>query len=374
MIMPAPKTIVSELADIWFAIQNWVASHTVQIGISVLSGIVLVALMMAAKRFGVWLLDRDRASGHWPQIVGKTLARTKIWFMIAVTMHVVALIGKAPADVAAPIRMIFVIAMGFQAAIWVRALILGLVERRAGQSDPNGGLESAVGIIRLLVTIGVFTLATILILANLGINVTGLLAGLGIGGIAIGLAAKGIFDDLFAALTILFDKPFRKGDVVRWDATVGTVENIGLKSSRVRATSGEEIVISNTNLLNKELRNFARLETRRISQPLALAPSLPVEQCAQVGQILEPAINACPGTRFIRCGLENFGPSSLEFTLVYDIAVEDQGEVLMMRDAVNLAILTAFASTGIRMAQANTPAAPATEEPAPKTDSKPRKK
>jgi small-conductance mechanosensitive channel len=374
MVTQAPKTIFSELAEIGFAIQNWVASHTVQIGISLLLGIVLVALMMAAKRFGVWLLDRDRASGHWPQIIGKTLARTKIWFMIAVTMHVVSLIGKAPTDVAAPIRMIFVIAIGFQVAIWARALILGLVEQRAGQSDPNGGIESAVGIIRLLVTIGIFTVATILILANLGINVTGLLAGLGIGGIAIGLAAKGIFDDLFAALTILFDKPFRKGDVVRWDATLGTVENIGLKSSRVRATSGEEIIISNTNLLNKELRNFARLETRRINQPLALAPTLPVEQCAQVGQILEPAINSCTGTRFIRCGLENLTPASLDFTLIYDIEVEDQGEVLMMRNAVNIAILKAFASVGIRMAQANTPAAPATEEAVPKTDSKPRKK
>src|SRR6201999_2371357 len=113
-------------------------------------------------------------------------------------------------------------------------------------------LGSAVGIIRLLVSIAIFAIALIVVLDNLGVNVTGLIAGLGIGGIAIGLAAQGIFADLFAALSIIFDKPFRRGDSIKWDAVSGAVEAIGLKTTRIRSVNGEEVVISNTNLLSKE--------------------------------------------------------------------------------------------------------------------------
>ncbi len=113
--------------------------------------------------------------------------------------------------------------------MWARELVLGIIEHRAGGLEANSGLGSAIGIIRLLVTIAIFSIAIVVVLDNLGVNVTGLVAGLGIGGIAIGLAAQGIFDDLFSALSIIFDKPFRRGDSIRWDTTSGTVENIGLK-------------------------------------------------------------------------------------------------------------------------------------------------
>ena len=107
----------------------------------------------------------------------------------------------------------FVIAASLQAAIWARELILGYVAHRTGDQEQST-LASAIGIIRLLVTVTLFAIAIILILDNLGVNVTGLVAGLGIGGIAIGLAAQGIFGDLFAALSIIFDKPFRRGDTI----------------------------------------------------------------------------------------------------------------------------------------------------------------
>jgi small-conductance mechanosensitive channel len=180
--------------------------------------------------------------------------------------------------------------------------------------------------------------------------VNGLLAGLGIGGIAIGLAAQGIFSDLFAALSILFDKPFRKGDVIRWDTTTGTVEAIGLKSSRVRALTGEEIIISNANLLGKELRNFARLQQRRVNQPLGLVSHLPLDRIERMEVILKPAVDGCEGCAFVRCGLENFGPSTLDFMLVYDMDAEEQGDVLGRKNSVNLAILRAFAKEGIAFA------------------------
>ena len=326
---------------------DWVSSHANQIIISILVGAVIVGLLYGAKLFGIWLLRPGRSVSRWPEVIGRALSKTRVWFKIAVAGQVIVIIGKAPSEIAGPVHALFIIAAVLQSAIWIRSLILGIVQMRAAETDPNGSLQSAVGLIRLLVTMGVLILAVIVILANLGVDVTGLLAGLGIGGIAIGLAAQGIFSDLFAALSILFDKPFRKGDTIRWDTTTGTVEAIGLKSSRVRALSGEEIIISNANLLGKELRNFARVDTRRFSQTLSLVYRTPPQICAQLAEIIAPLVNAHDKCTFVRCGLETFAPSSLDFTLIYDIAADDPDEILGCKNAVNISILQGFAERGI---------------------------
>jgi small-conductance mechanosensitive channel len=329
---------------------DWISSHLNQIILAIIAGSVIIAALYGAKLFGMWLCRPGKVPSRWPEVIGRALAKTKLWFMIAVAGQVIIWLGRAPAEVSGPIHALFIIAAALQAAIWIRSLILGMVTIRAEETDPNGSLQSAVGLIRLLVTVVVMILAAIVILANLGVDVTGLVAGLGIGGIAIGLAAQGIFSDLFAALSILFDKPFRKGDTIRWDTTVGTVEAIGLKSSRVRALSGEEIIISNANLLGKELRNFARVETRRHTQMLSLVYRTSPEQCATLGAFIAPLVNAVEGCTFIRCGLETFAASSLDFTLIYDIEAEDPNEILGCKNKVNIAILEAFAAQGIAFA------------------------
>ena len=123
----------------------------------------------------------------------------------------------------------------------------------------------------------VFAVALVVVLDNLGVNVTGLVAGLGVGGIAIGLAAQGIFADLFAALAIIFDRPFRRGDSISYDTTSGSVEAIGLKSTRIRGIDGEERVISNKNLLNKEILNNTQRNHRRAKFVIGVTYSTPPE-------------------------------------------------------------------------------------------------
>ena len=132
-----------------------------------------------------------------------------------------------------------------------------MIGRRVAEEQGAGTLGNAMAIIRLLVSVALFAIAGILILDNLGVNVTALVAGLGIGGIAIGLAAQGIFADLFAALSILFDKPFKKGDTIRYDQSTGTVERIGLKTTRLRSITGEQLIMANTKLLEREIHNLA---------------------------------------------------------------------------------------------------------------------
>jgi small-conductance mechanosensitive channel len=348
--MAAPPETDLDLNALWQAFAVWLEGHTKLIVFSLVLGALIVALLFCLKLFGQWLCRPARREGHWPAIIGRALSLTRLWFMAAVAAKVIGVFAHPPDEIGQIIKLVFTVAATLQAAIWVRALILGIVEHRAAEADPAGNLGSAVGLIRLFVTAALFLLAVILILANLGVDVTGLIAGLGIGGIAIGLAAQGIFSDLFAALTILFDKPFRKGDLVRWDTTSGTVEYIGLKSSRIRAISGEEIIVSNANLLSKELRNFARLEGRRVNQLLSIVYHTPTELCERMSGILEEAINACEACSFQRCGLTSFAPSSLDFELIYDIAAESPADVMARRNEANMAIMRAFETHGIAFA------------------------
>jgi small-conductance mechanosensitive channel len=329
---------------------HWLDTHTFQILIGVAAGILIVILLQGLKSFGAYLCRKDFGGSYWPAIIGQALDKTRLWFMILVATRIVVAIAIAPPQIAYVVHILFVVAAVLQAAVWARTIILGLVDYRAGETDATGNLQSALGLIRVLVTAGLFVLATIVILSNLGVDVTGLLAGLGVGGIAIGLAAQGIFSDLFAALSVLFDKPFKKGDMVRFDQTQGTVEAIGLKSTRIRAISGEEVVISNANLLNKELRNLALLPTRRYFQTISLVYQTPTAICDAIPALLKDIVESVPDCVFSRCGLDNFAPSSIDFLLIYEINIEDAGDAMDRKHKVNTSILRAFAEHGIAFA------------------------
>ena len=321
-------TPIADLEETLMVGLDWLASHTSQIMLGIGAGLVIIAFLWGLRSLGTYICRAHLGSSHWPRIIGQALGKTRFWFMIAIALRIIAGVAHAPAEIAYPVHIGFVVATVLQAVIWARSLILGLVDYRAGETDSTGNLQSAIGLIRVLVTAGLFLLAAILILSNLGVNVTGLIAGLGVGGIAIGLAAQGIFSDLFAALSVLFDKPFLKGDMVRFDQTQGTVEAIGLKSTRIRAVSGEEIVISNANLLNKELRNLTQQHTRRYFQTLALVYQTPPDICRALPALLREIIESVEGCTFGRCGLDNFSPSSLDFMLIYEIEGDDPTDAL----------------------------------------------
>lgn len=329
---------------------DWLANHTGQIILGAGAGLVIVALLWGLRSFGTYLCRSHFGASHWPRIIGQALGKTRFWFMVVIAVRIITAIAHAPSEIAYPVHIGFVVATVLQAAIWARTLILGLVDYRAGETDSTGNLQSAIGLIRVLVTAGLFLLAAILILSNLGVNVSGLIAGLGVGGIAIGLAAQGIFSDLFAALSVLFDKPFLKGDMVRFDQSQGTVEAIGLKSTRIRAISGEEIVISNANLLNKELRNLTQVHTRRYFQTLSLVYQTPPAICRALPGMLKDIVESVEGCVFSRCALDNFAPSSLDFLLIYEILAEDAGVALDRKHQINARILEVFGAQGIAFA------------------------
>jgi small-conductance mechanosensitive channel len=330
---------------------QWLMQHSLKVAIAIAIGAVIVAALLGAKHLGMRLCRDDRRSADWRAIIGRVIARTSFWFMVVLAARLVSGYAYAPAAVEHTIRFLFVIGFALQAALWARELILGLIEHRASRNGADhSALGSAMGIIRLLVTVALFAVATILILDNLGVNVTGLVAGLGIGGIAIGLAAQGIFSDLFAALAILFDRPFRRGDAIRWDTTSGNVEAIGLKTTRVRALTGEEVVISNANLLNKELHNMARLDRRRLVHKIGVTYATSPETCEQIPEMLRAIVEGHDKCTLVRCGMTGFGASSLDFELQFDVHSNVYDEVFNTQSHVLIAILQAFNKAGIEFA------------------------
>jgi small-conductance mechanosensitive channel len=378
--MNQSDTLDIQAQRLWADTIAWLSSHSFQILLGAAAGAVIVAVLLGVRWLGVRICGTDPTHTHWRTVIGRILAGTRLWFMIAVAARLVAGYSLAPEAVATTVAVFFTVAVTLQVALWARELVLGVIEHRAGAMEESSGLGSAIGIIRLLVTIAIFAVATIVVLDNLGVNVTGLVAGLGIGGIAIGLAAQGIFADLFSALSIIFDKPFRRGDSIRWDTTTGTVEQIGLKTTRVRSITGEEVVISNTNLLGKELHNLARLNRRRIVQPFGIVYQTPPEVCARIPAIVKEVIASCERCVLIRCGMTGYGASSLDYTFEFDVKSEVWQKIYDARHQVLIALLKRFNEEGIEFAyptQTSFTAAPDgtlimpyPEEEAPPTETK----
>ena len=332
------------------SVLDWFVANRADLPVGLAVAAAIVAVMLALRWVGSRLVLGDPHCSRWRGVIGRVLEKTSIFFMVAAALDIVATYAAVPARLETLIGDIFIVAFALQGAIWARELMLGVISRKAGEDPTETAIGNAVGVIRVLVSVTLFALAIIVILDNLGVNVTALVAGLGIGGIAIGLAAQGIFSDLFAALAILFDKPFKRGDIIQYDETTGTVERIGLKTTRLRSVTGEQVVMANTKLLEREIHNFNVGRSRRASLPFGLVYQTPPDELDKVVSLAKGAVESRKGCTFVRCSILGFGPSSIDFELLYDSRSVDLNKVAADRTAVALAVLRSFAEHGIQFA------------------------
>jgi len=315
-------------------------------------GFALVAFMLLLRSYGQRVVARDPLRMGWRSLIARILARTTLAFMVFAAADVVATYADLPRRAAHVVDIAFTIAFALQGAIWARELILGLIGRRAAD-DGSGALASATAIIRVLVSVTLFAIAIILILDNLGVNVTALVAGLGIGGIAIGLAAQGIFSDLFAALSILFDKPFKKGDTIRYDNSTGTVERIGLKTTRLRSITGEQLVMANTKLLEREIHNLAAAKARRITLYLAVGGDASAKAIDAVATAAAAAVESQKGCKLVRCTLAGAGGGALTYDLVYEDSTRDNDKMAANRAAILRTLIEALGPDKLQLVRAS---------------------
>jgi len=352
-LMPEPNEIDDVGTTINRLIEDfsgWVAQHYIELIIAAAIGVVIFFMLGGIQRLAVRYIKKNDNLTGYRGIISGAIARTSKIFMVMVSAQLVAVYSSAPPTITKTVGFLFTISVVFQIAIWVRELILGFFQHKlSSDPDQHETLQNAMTLIRLLVTAVIFSIATIVILGNLGVDVTGLIAGLGVGGIAIGLAAQGIFADLFAALSIIFDKPFKRGETITYDTTTGTIEKIGLKSTRLRAITGEEIIISNTNLLDKEITNLARLARRRTRFGIGVIYQTKPDDARRIPGILKTIIEANDAV-FIRCGFVGFGDSSINFEVDFDIMSSDYDTVYNGRHTIGLAILQKFNEEGLEFA------------------------
>ncbi len=358
MTAPNQATAQPDLFANWQRLSDWAAAHYAEIltaiGIGIIIAIALIGLRGLVRR----MLGGAQATG-WRQVAERVVSRTYLFFIVMVAAKLVSEQTLLPGRVSGTIDFLFIVAAAFQIAIWARALIIGAIEQRTGE-DESGRLGTAMGLIQGLVSVAAFLIAFVVILDNVGVNVTGLIAGLGIGGIAIGLAAQGIFRDLFAALSIIFDRPFRRGDTISFGGSggvTGTVEHIGVKTTRLRALDGEQVAVGNDKLLQDRVHNYADQHRRRVVMTIPLPPHSNPDALAALPAEIERIVSAEPHARFDRAHLVRVTVASIDMEVVFFTETPDSRDHFQARHDVILALLRRMDELGVAFAAP--PAAPA---------------
>ena len=338
------------------SVLEWIVDSRQGLMIGAVVAAAIVVVMLVLRRIGEQILKTHPNCDNWKGIIGAVLARTSIFFMVAAALAIVINYAPVPAPIERLADIFFIIAAALQMAVWARELIIGAVRSRVGENPGESTLGNAMSIIRVLVSVTAFAVAIIVILDNIGFNVTTLIAGLGIGGIAIGLAAQGIFSDLFAALSIVFDRPFRRGDTINYGGkvdqggTTGTVERIGLKTTRIRSRTGELVMMANTKLLEQELTNIDEAHVYRIWLPFGVVYQTDPALLERIGEIVAEVLEGMRGIRFVRCAVNGFAPSSIDFSLVYEDRGKDFDTRALNKSAICIGILRAFEAEGVEFA------------------------
>lgn len=292
-----------------------------------------------------------RTASGWDDAVVEAIQQTRFWLMALVAVYLASRVLLPPPQIAHLLQTVAVLAFILQAGLWGNLVIdRGLqshAERKLA-SDP-----ASLMTITALVFIGklaLFAVLLLLALSNLGINVSALIAGLGIGGIAVALAVQNILGDLLASMSIVFDKPFVPGDFIIVGDSMGTVQHIGLKTTRLTSLSGEQLIFSNNDLLQSRIRNFKRMTERRAVFTLSVIYQTEPEKLYQIPEIIRAAIELQPQTRFDRAHFARFSPSSLDFEAVYHVLAPEMGVYMDIQQAINLELLKSFASHQIKFA------------------------
>lgn len=280
-----------------------------------------------------------------------TLRQTKFWFILAAAVWGGSLYLTLPESFSSGIWLAMRVFALLQAAIWSNAA-LGQMLNGYRETVTRDNPSAATGLTAISVVArgALWTIFFLFFLQNLGIHVTALVTGLGIGGIAIALAVQNVLSDLLASLSIIFDRPFEVGDFVVVDDLSGTVENVGLKTTRMKSISGEQLVFNNSDLLSSRIRNYKRMQERRILFTLGVVYGTPRTALEEIPSLIQRAIEAQENTRFDRCYFKSLGDSALVYEAVFFMLVPEFDEYTIVQQAINLDLYEEFEQRNIDFA------------------------
>lgn len=343
------------------------------LGLAIAVGTYLV--LAFARRLLLGRVERRNGRAGWLNGLRQALERTSPLFLVVLAIYAGTFFVTLPAAVARVVTSALVIALFLQGALWASHIVVGWVAWYAAQqAEENPAIANALHLIQLFARVVVWSIALLLILNNLGFDVTALVAGLGIGGIAIALAAQNILGDLFASLAIVLDQPFVVGDFVILDDKLGTVERIGIKTTRLRSLSGEQLVCSNADLLASRIHNFKRMAERRVVFSIRITYRTPPEKVEKLPGMLRAIVEAQELVRFDRAHFQGYGEFALVYEVVYWMLKPDFNVYMDTQQQINFAIYRQLQDEGIEFAyptrtilmESPSPAAPPAAKRAPK--------
>lgn len=321
----------------------------VAVGVAIVVYVVMLLLKgPVAKRL---LVLAERTKTGVDNLLVSVVTKTLPLFVIIVALYAGTLALELPEKTAALFKNIALVALLIQAAVWAQKFITGLITQRlTKRKEEDPASASAYGVVGFFARLVLWSVVLLLALQNIGVEVTALIAGLGVGGIAVALAAQNILGDVFNSVAILLDKPFEVGDFIIVGEFLGSVERIGIKTTRVRSLSGEEVVFSNAELVGSRIKNYGRMQERRILFTVGVTYQTPLEKLKAIPDMVREIIEPIEQVRFDRAHFKEYADFALVFEVVYYVLSQDYNTYMDIQQRINLDLYERFGKEGIEFA------------------------
>lgn len=326
------------------SLQVWLVAAAIVLGLTVLTRLVQHFIV---HRLGSWTVQtRFRTD----DLAVDLIRRISVPFLLASYANLSRVSLTLPPDARNLIHWLFIAACVYQAGLWGNGVIAHLISRRRSGPGFDGGMATTLAALGFGARVLLWSALILLGLQNAGINVSAALTGLGIGGVAVALAVQNILGDIFASVAIVLDRPFVIGDFIVVGDLLGTVEHIGLKTTRLRSLYGEQLVVSNAQLLQSSIRNYKRMQERRVTFGFGVTYQTPRSVVATIPAMVRSAIERHPDVRFDRAHFKEFGDSALNFEIVYYVLSPDYNHYMDIQQVINLEIMEQFEREEIEFA------------------------
>lgn len=298
------------------------------------------------------IANLDREHRAYRVLAVALLRKTSMLFVVLLAFYAAMSVSElAQGNLRSWVWSLFVVVLWLQIGVWANAGAADLIQRqRARTEQRNPSAASGYGLILFFVRVGIWLVVLVSVLAHFDYPIAGLIGALGVGGIAVAFAMQNILSDIFNSMAIILDKPVQVGDFIITGDILGVIEHIGVKTTQIRSLSGEQIILSNTDLLNSRIHNFQRMRERRVLFKLGVVYQTPPEKLERIPKSIEEIIRNQRKTRFDRAHFSEYGDFSLVFEVVYFVLDADFRTYMDIHEAVNLAIYRRFIEDGVEFA------------------------
>ena len=309
------------------------------------AAVLLFFLLRILQRILIAHLEHkvDETEYTWDDFIHRVLKSTYVLTLLCFSLYAGSFLIAMPGELRMTLTNIIAIVLLIQAGFWGNASIeQWLTKGLKSLHKSDVAAKTSAAVIKVFAILAVWAIVISLVMANLGFNIGAIVAGLGVGGIAIAFALQKILGDVFNSVAILMDRPFEVGDFIVVGDFLGSVERIGIKTTRLRSLGGEQLIFANTDLIESRIRNYKRMAERRVVFSYGLIYQTTPDKLELAKQIVADVIKGTDKTRFDRAHFKGFGASSLDFEVVYYVLEADYNVYMDTQEKINLALCRRF--------------------------------